>query len=63
MPLPTRAKSGLCCNRILKKRELQYALGNLQEKDLNFTGTSSQIYCQTFTRSVQHVSLMVDFKP
>ena len=44
MPLPTRANRGLCCNRIKKKHELQYALGNLQEKDLNFTrkGTSSQ---------------------
>ena len=45
MPLPTRANPGLCCNRIKKKHELQYALENLQEKDLNFTrkGTSSQI--------------------
>ena len=43
MILPTRAKSGLCCNRILKKHELQYALENLREKDLNFKGTSSQI--------------------
>ena len=37
MPLPTRANPGLCCNRIKKKHELQYALENLQEKDLNFT--------------------------
>ena len=45
MPLPTRANPGLCCNRIKKKHELQYALENLQGKDLNFTrkGTSSQI--------------------
>ena len=45
MPLPTRANPGLCCNRIKKKHELQYAPENLQEKDLNFTrkGTSSQI--------------------
>ena len=45
MPLPTRRNPGLCCNRIKKKHELQYALENLQEKDLNFTrkGTSSQI--------------------
>ena len=44
MPLPTRANHGLYCNRIKKKYELQYALENLQEKDLNFTrkGTSSQ---------------------
>ena len=45
MPLPTRANNGLCCNRIKNKHELQYALENLQEKDINFTtkGTSSQI--------------------
>ena len=45
MPLPTRANPGLCCKRIRKKHELQYALENLQEKDLNFTrkGTSSKI--------------------
>ena len=45
MPLPTRANTGLCCNRIKKKHELQYGLENLQEKNLNFTGkgTSSQI--------------------
>ena len=45
MPHPTRANPGLCCNRIKKKHELQYALKNLQEKDLNFTrkGTSSQV--------------------
>ena len=45
MPLPTRANPGLCCNRIKKEHELQYALENLQEKDLKFTrkGTSSQI--------------------
>ena len=45
MPLLTRTNPGLCCNRIKKKHELQYALENLQEKDLNFTrkGTSSQI--------------------
>ena len=45
MPLPTRGNPGLCCNRIKKKHELQYALENLQEKDLNFTrkGTSSQM--------------------
>ena len=44
MPLPTRANPGLCCNRIKKKHELQYAPENLQEKDLNFTrkGISSQ---------------------
>ena len=44
-PLPTRANPVLCCNRIKKKHELQYAMENLQEKDLNFTrkGTSSQI--------------------
>ena len=36
---------GLCYKRIKKKYELQYALENLQEKDLNFTRkcTSSQI--------------------
>ena len=45
MSLCTRANPGLCCNKIKKKHELQYALENLQEKDLNFTrkGTSSQI--------------------
>ena len=45
MPFPTRANPGLCCKRIKKKHELQYALENLQEKDLNFTRkcTSSQI--------------------
>ena len=45
MRLPTRAHPGLCCNRIKKNHELQYAVENLQEKDLNFTrkGTSSQI--------------------
>ena len=45
MFLPNMANPGLCCNRIKKKHELQYALENLQEKDLNFTrkGTSSQI--------------------
>ena len=60
MPLPTRENTGLCCNRIKKKHKLQYALQNLQEKDLNFTrkGTSSQINFH-----VQHVYLMVDFKP
>ena len=44
MPLSTRANPGLCCHRIKKKHELQYALENLQEKDLNFTrkGASSQ---------------------
>ena len=44
MPLPNRANPGLCCNRSKKKHELQAALENLQEKDLNFTikGTSSQ---------------------
>ena len=45
MILSTRAITGLYCNRIKKKHELQYAMENLQEKDLNFTskGTSSQI--------------------
>ena len=45
MPLPTRANTGLCCNRIKKKHQLQYGLENLQEKNLNFTrkGTFSQI--------------------
>ena len=45
MALPTRANSGLCCNRIKKKHEVQYALENLQEKDLHFTrkSPSSQI--------------------
>ena len=40
----TGANSGLCCKRI-KKKQLQYALENLQEKDLNFTRKciSSQI--------------------
>ena len=37
MPLPTRTKPGLCCNRIKKKHELQYALENLQEKNLNIS--------------------------
>ena len=37
MSLPTRADPDLCRKRILKKHELQYALENLQEKDLNFT--------------------------
>ena len=43
--LPTRANPGLCCYRIKKKYELQYALENLQEKDLKLArkGTSSQI--------------------
>ena len=59
MSLPTRENPGLCCNRIKKKHKLQYALQNLQEKDLNFTrkGTSSQIYFYG-----QHVYLMVHFK-
>ena len=26
MPLPSRAKPGLCCNRVKKKHELKYAL-------------------------------------
>ena len=45
MPLPTKANPGLCCNRIKKKYELQFALENLQEKPLNFTRkrTSSEI--------------------
>ena len=45
MLLSTRANTGLYCNRIKKKHELQYAMENLQEKDLNFAskGTSSQI--------------------
>ena len=53
IPLPNSANPGLCCNRIKKMQELQYALENLQEKDLknlqendlNFKrkGTSSQI--------------------
>ena len=45
MPVPTRENLGLCCKRIKKKHELQYALENLHEKDLNFTRkcTSSQI--------------------
>ena len=34
MPLPNSANPGLCCNRIKKMQELQYALENLQEKDL-----------------------------
>ena len=34
MPLPTSANPCLCCNRIKKKHELQYALENLQEKAL-----------------------------
>ena len=40
----TRENPDLCCKRI-KKRQLQYVLQNLQEKDLNFTRkcTSSQI--------------------
>ena len=45
MPLPTRTNPGLCCTRIKRKHELQYALEKVQEKNLNFTrkGTSSQI--------------------
>ena len=45
MSLSTTANPGLCCNKIKKKHEFQYALENLQEKDLDFTrkGTSSQI--------------------
>ena len=45
MSLSTRANPGLCYSKIKKKHELQYALENLQEKDLNFTRkcTSSQI--------------------
>ena len=45
MPLLTRENVGLCCKRIKKKHELQYALENLHEKDLIFTRTctSSQI--------------------
>ena len=44
MSFSTRANPGLCCKRIKTKR-LQYALENLQEKDLNFTrkGTFLQI--------------------
>ena len=43
--LTTRKNSVLCCNRIKKKHEVQYALENLQEKDLHFTrkSPSSQI--------------------
>ena len=37
MPLLTRTNPGLSCDRIKKKHELQFALENLQEKDLNFT--------------------------
>ena len=49
MPLPTRANSGLGCNRIKKRQLLQYVLENLQEKDLNFIrkGTSSEINFKT----------------
>ena len=45
MPVSTRKNLGLCCKRIKKKHELQYALENIHEKDLNFTRkcTSSQI--------------------
>ena len=43
MPLPTRANPGLCCGRTKKKHELQYALENLQERDLTRKDTSSQI--------------------
>ena len=45
MPLPTKANRDLCCNRIKKKHELQFAVENLREKPLNFTRkrTSSQI--------------------
>ena len=45
MHSPTRANPCLCCNRIKKKHELQYALENFVEKDLNFIrkGTSSQM--------------------
>ena len=45
IPLPNSTNPGLCCNRIKKMQELQYALENLQEKGLNFArkGTSSQI--------------------
>ena len=48
MPFPTRPNTGLCCNRIKKKHELQYGLENLQENYFNFTrkGTSSQIIFQ-----------------
>ena len=47
------------------KRSMNYNIENLQKKDLNFTRrcTSSQKIFKTFTRSVQHVYLMVDFKP
>ena len=62
MPLPTWANPGLCCKRIKKKHELQYALKNLQEKDLNFT-KKMHFFKDKFPRSVQHVYLMVDFKP
>ena len=62
MPFPTRANPGLCCKRIKKKHELQYALKNLQEKDLNFT-KKMHFFKDKFPRSVQHVYLMVDFKP
>ena len=62
MPLPFRANPGLCCKRIKKKHELQYALKNLQEKDLNFT-KKMHFFKDKFPRSVQHVYLMVDFKP
>ena len=58
MPLPTRANRGLCCNRIKKKHELQYALENLQEKAL----LHREIF-KLFPRPVQHVYLMIDFKP
>ena len=62
MPFPTRENTGLCCKRIKKKHELQYALKNLQEKDLNFT-KKMHFFKDKFPRSVQHVYLMVDFKP
>ena len=65
MPFPTRPNPGLCCKRIKKKHELQFALENVKEKDLNFTRkcTSSQIILKTFPRSLQYVYLMLDFKP
>ena len=65
MPLPTRANRGLSCNRIKKKYELQYALENYKKRILTLQEKAllHREILELFPRSVQHVYLMVDFKP
>ena len=63
MILPTRAKSGLCCNRILKNMNYNMLWKIYEKRILTLQALLHRSIFQTFTRSVQHVSLMVDFKP